>query len=33
MDREQLKQSIMTNLINSDAELNRWDTLQPTDPE
>jgi len=33
MDKEQLKQSIMNNLINSDAELNRWDTLQPTDPE
>ena len=33
MDKEQLKQSIVDNLINSDAELNRWDALQPTDPE
>ena len=33
MDKEQLKQHIMDNLINSDAELNRWDALQPTDPE
>lgn len=33
MDREQLKQSIMDNLINSDAEMQRWDALQPTDPE
>ena len=33
MDKEQLKQSIMDNLTNSDAELNRWDALQPTDAE
>ena len=33
MDKEQLKQHIMDNLTNSDAELNRWDALQPTDPE
>ncbi len=33
MDKEQLKQSIMDNLTNSDVELNRWDALQPTDHE
>ena len=33
MDKKQLKQSIMENLTNSDAEMNRWDTLQPTDAE
>ena len=33
MDKEQLTQNIMNNLINSDLEMQRWDTLQSSDPE
>lgn len=33
MDREQLTQTILNNLINSDSEIARWDSLQPADPD
>lgn len=31
MDKEQLTNSILNNLMNSDVEMQRWDNLQPTD--
>jgi len=33
MDREQLKQRIINNLTNSDTDMQRWDSLQPSDPD
>jgi hypothetical protein len=33
MDREQLKQRIINNLTNSDMDMQRWDSLQPSDPD
>ena len=33
MDKEQLKQRIMDNLINSNADMDRWDSLDPTDSD
>jgi len=33
MDRNQLTESIMNNLLNSDAESQRWDSLQPSDAD
>jgi len=33
MDKEQLTDSIMNNLLNSDANIQQWDALQPADPD
>lgn len=33
MDKEQLTDSIMNNLLNSDANIQQWDKLQPADPD
>ena len=33
MDKEQLKQRIMDNLMNSNADMDRWDSLDPTDSD
>jgi hypothetical protein len=33
MDREELKNQILNNIQNSDEQYQRWDVLQPTDPD
>jgi hypothetical protein len=33
MDKNQLTDSILNNLMNSDVEMQRWDSLQPTDSD